>query len=140
MVQNLSGDVKIQAVEINSLVVSESSKELFSYEEKTELVNELAKQIQANGIYTPLAVAQQQNHYVVVDGVLRYLALKSLNLNSVECFVLNNVPESAEDFKVLIISFNLKSIPSPEEKKRIIIHYLRLNDSDKKLDGKTFEV
>ena len=38
MVTHLSGDVKIQAVEINTVVISESSRELFNYDEKQEFV------------------------------------------------------------------------------------------------------
>lgn len=138
MVQNLSGDVKIQAVEINTLVISESSRELFNYEAKQEFVTELANQIQSTGIYSPLVVYKKDEQYVIVDGVLRFLALQSLNLNKVNCIIQENYPTSTDEMKDRVISFNLKSTPSVEEKKRMIIHYLRL-ENENKLDGKTFE-
>ena len=138
MVQNLSGDVKIQAVEINTLVISESSRELFNYEAKQEFVTELANQIQSTGIYSPLVVYKKDEQYVIVDGVLRFLALQSLNLNEVNCIIQENYPTSTDEMKDRVISFNLKSTPSVEEKKRMIIHYLRL-ENENKLDGKTFE-
>ena len=139
MTNKTSKDQKIQALEINTLVISESSKELFNYEEKKEIITELAKQIQTTGIYSPLVVVKKQQHYVIVDGVIRFEALESLNLNLVNCFILEEEPTSSEQLKDLIISFNLKSTPSSEEKKRMIIHYLRLNEVADKLDGKTFE-
>ena len=138
MVTHLSGDVKIQAVEINTVVISESSRELFNYEAKQEFVSELANQIQSTGIYSPLVVYKKDEQYVIVDGVLRFFALQSLNLNSVNCIIQENQPASPEEMKDLVISFNLKSTPSVEEKKRMIIHYLRL-ENENKLDGKTFE-
>lgn len=138
MVKHLSGDVKIQAVEINTLVISESSRELFNYEAKQEFVTELANQIQSTGIYSPLVVYKKDEQYVIVDGVLRFLALQSLNLNEVNCIIQENYPTSTDEMKDRVISFNLKSTPSVEEKKRMIIHYLRL-ENENKLDGKTFE-
>ena len=131
-------DQKIQAVEINTVVISESSRELFNYDEKQEFVRELANQIQSTGIYSPLVVYKKDEQYVIVDGVLRFLALQSLNLNEVNCIIQENYPTSTDEMKDRVISFNLKSTPSVEEKKRMIIHYLRL-ENENKLDGKTFE-
>jgi DNA modification methylase len=139
MSQKVSGDQKIQAVEIQSLVISESSKELFNYEDKKDIVIELSKQIQTTGVYSPLVVMKKEHYYVILDGVLRFMALESLNLNLINCFVLDEAPASSEQVKDLIISFNLKSTPSIEEKKKMIVHYLRLEDESVKLDGKTFE-
>lgn len=133
------GNQKIQALEINTLVISESSRELFNYDEKQEIVTELAKQIKFSGVYSPLVVVRKENDFEIVDGVIRFLALQSLNLNLINCFIIDDLTQSSEQFKDLIISFNLKSTPTPEEKKRIITHYLRLNEEDTKLDGKTFE-
>ena len=138
MKTNLLLDQKIQAVEINTLVISESSRELFNYEAKQEFVTELANQIQSTGIYSPLVVYKKDEQYVIVDGVLRFLALQSLNLNEVNCIIQENYPTSTDEMKDRVISFNLKSTPSVEEKKRMIIHYLRL-ENENKLDGKTFE-
>lgn len=138
MKTNLLLDQKIQAVEINTLVISESSRELFNYEAKQEFVTELANQIHSNGIYSPLVVYKKDEQYVIVDGVLRFLALQSLNLNEVNCIIQENYPTSTDEMKDRVISFNLKSTPSVEEKKRMIIHYLRL-ENENKLDGKTFE-
>ena len=97
MVTHLSGDVKIQAVEINTVVISESSRELFNYDEKQEFVRELANQIQSTGIYSPLVVYKKDEQYVIVDGVLRFFALQSLNLNSVNCIIQENQPASPEE-------------------------------------------
>lgn len=138
MKTNLLLDQKIQAVEINTLVISESSRELFNYESKQEFVTELANQIQSTGIYSPLVIYKKDEQYVIVDGVLRFLALQSLNLNEVKCIIQENYPTSTDEMKDRVISFNLKSTPSVEEKKRMIIHYLRL-ENENKLDGKTFE-
>lgn len=138
MKAKFSENQKLQTVEINTVVISESSRELFNYETKQEFVSELANQIQSTGIYSPLVVYKKDEQYVIVDGVLRFLALQSLNLNEVNCIIQENHPASPDEMKDRVISFNLKSTPSVEEKKRMIIHYLRL-EGDNKLDGKTFE-
>jgi len=127
----------ITKLPIEEVEISNESKELFDYKKKSAIVNELKKTIETNGIYSPLFVFKKGTKYTIVDGVLRYLALKSLNFNEVDCVILDIKPTCSNGLKDLIIRYNIKSTPTTSEKIKMYAHLLRLDDDSK--HNKTFE-
>jgi DNA modification methylase len=128
----------ITKLPINQVEISNESKEIFDYEKKSATVSEIRKPISTTGIYPALFICRYQGKYIIVDGVLRYLALSSLNFNEIDCIILEAEPSSANELKDLIIRYNIKSVPTPSEKIKMFAHLLRLDD-DSKLDNQTFE-
>lgn len=75
------------------------------YDALQDEVKLLADSINENGLFYPIGVRESNGHYIVAVGRKRYLACKQLNLESIECAVLDVDDEQA---KVLHIHENLK--------------------------------
>ncbi|AZA78107.1 hypothetical protein EG347_11580 [Chryseobacterium sp. G0186] len=128
----------ITTIPTSQIQTSEGWEELFDKKGKSLFIKNLEDQIKKTGYYSPIVVFRIDNKYVIVDGVLRFWALLNLNLNQIDCIVLDNVPESKEEFKDRIIEYNLKSVPTIEERKRLLSHYLRIFDCQSELDESSY--
>lgn len=129
---------RVTKLQLSQLEIPEEWDKLFDRKEKKQFIQNLKKQIEKSGYCSPLVVFKLENKYVVVDGVLRFLAVQDLNLNEVDCIVLESTPNSKDEVKDWIIEFNLKSVPTLEERKRLLSHYLRIFDTESELDESTY--
>lgn len=102
--------------------------ELFNRKEKTQFIKNLELQIRKTGYCSAIVVFRLEHKYVIVDGVLRFLALQNLNLNEIDCIIIEKSPESSDELKDWIIEYNLKSVPTVEERKILLSHYFRIID------------
>lgn len=128
----------VTKLKLSQLEIPEEWDELFDRKEKKQFIKNLKKQIEKSGYCNPIVVFKFEDKYVIIDGVLRFLAVQDLNLNEVDCIILENCPNSKDEVKDWIIEFNLKSIPSLEERKRLLSHYLRVVDTESELDESTY--
>lgn len=128
----------VTRLKLSQLEIPVEWDELFEREEKKQFIINLKKQIEKSGYCNPVVVFKFEDKYVIVDGVLRFLALKDLNLNEVDCIILESSPNSKDEVKDWIIEFNLKSVPTIEERKRLLSHYLRVVDTESELDDSTY--
>ncbi|MDQ1160654.1 DNA modification methylase [Chryseobacterium sp. SORGH_AS 447] len=128
----------VTKLKLSQLEIPEEWDELFERKEKKQFIQNLKKQIEKSGYCNPIVVFKFEDKYVIVDGVLRFLAVQDLNLNEVDCIILDICPNSRDEVKDWIIEFNLKSVPSLEERKRLLSHYLRVIDTESELDESTY--
>ncbi|MDO3423973.1 DNA methyltransferase [Chryseobacterium sp. APV1] len=125
-------------LKLSQLEIPEEWDELFERKEKKQFIQNLKKQIEKSGYCNPIVVFKFEDKYVIIDSVLRFLAVQDLNLNEVDCIILESSPNSKDEVKDWIIEFNLKSVPSLEERKRLLAHYLRVIDTESELDESTY--
>ncbi|WP_267402205.1 MULTISPECIES: DNA methyltransferase [unclassified Chryseobacterium] len=128
----------VTKLQLSQLEIPEEWDELFDIKEKKQFIQNLRKQIEKSGYCNPIVVFKFEDKYIIVDGVLRFLAVQDLNLNEVDCIILDICPNSRDEVKDWIIEFNLKSVPTVEERKRLLSHYLRVVDSESELDESTY--
>lgn len=128
----------VTKLKLSQLEIPEEWDELFDRKEKKQFIQNLKKQIEKSGYCNPIVVFKFEDKYIIVDGVLRFLAVQDLNLNEVDCIILDICPNSSDEVKDWIIEFNLKSVPTVEERKRLLSHYLRVVDSESELDESTY--
>ncbi len=120
---------KVESIPTEMIEIPEGWYELFDESSKKDFINELKIQIEKNGYYTPLTVFQNGEKYVIVDGVLRFKALQSLDLNCINCIVIDFQPSSSEIIKDRIIELQMKSEYTSEDLLRIVNHYLRIGST-----------
>lgn len=128
----------VTKLQLSQLEIPEEWDELFDRKEKKQFIQNLRKQIEKSGYCNPIVVFKFEDKYVIIDGVLRFLAVQDLNLNEVDCIILDICPNSKDEVKDWIIEFNLKSVPTVEERKRLLSHYLRVVETESELDESTY--
>ncbi|GAA4149522.1 hypothetical protein GCM10022217_01550 [Chryseobacterium ginsenosidimutans] len=129
---------KVTKLSTSQIEIPEEWDELFERKEKSQFIKNLENQIRNTGYSSPIVVFKFEDKYVIVDGVLRFLALQNLNLNEIDCIILDNEPESKDEIKDWMIEFNLKSVPTIEERKKLLTHYLRIVNCESELDETTY--
>lgn len=120
----------VTKLSLTQIEIPEEWDELFDRKKKEQFIKKLQKQFVKTGCYVPLMVFQYDDKYIIVDGVLRFLALQDLNLNQIDCIIIEKTPNSKDQVKDLIIEFNLKSVPTIAERIRLLSHYLRVVECD----------
>ena len=126
---------KVEAIPTSLVEIPEEWNQLFTEDRKT-FIEELQKKIKKSKFYTPIIVFQCDGKYIIIDGVLRYKAIHGLELDHIDCFVLDIDPISADEVKDLIIEYKLRSEIDSKEIKKMIYHYLRIGH-EKDLNDET---
>lgn len=129
---------KVTKLSTSQLEIPKEWDELFNRKEKKQFIKNLENQIRKTGYCSPIVVFKSEDKYVIVDGVLRFVTIKNLDLNEIDCIILDNEPESKDELKDWIIELNLKSVPTIEERKKLLSHYLRIVDCESELDETTY--
>lgn len=117
---------KVEVIPTSLVEIPEEWNQLFT-EDRDDFIEELKKKIKKSKFYTPIIVFFFDGKYIIIDGVLRFKAIQSLDLDKIECFVLDIEPQSANEVKDLIIEYKLRSEINPIEMQRMIWHYLRID-------------
>lgn len=128
----------VTRLKLSQLEISKEWDELFERKEKKQFIKNLAKTIKKTGYCSPIVVVKSEDKYIIVDGALRFLALQDLNLNEVDCIIIDKSPESSDVLKDWIIEFNINSVPTIEERKRLLSHYLRIVGTESEMDESTY--
>ena len=117
-----AADSICQTISLKNLIVSNESKNLYDYDSKKDFIKSLSQSISEIGQPDPILVAKlPDNKFVIINGVLRFYASKSLNLKTINAIVCDE--EFTEDFTLMdyIIHTNIQKEKSNQEKKNEII-------------------
>jgi len=128
----------VTRLKLSQLEISKEWDELFERKEKKLFITNLAKTIKKTGYCSPIVVMKSDDKYIIIDGVLRFLALQDLNLNEVDCIIIDKLPKSSDIFKDWIIEFNINSVPTIAERRRLLSHYFRIIATESELDESTY--
>lgn len=91
-------------------------------EEKDETINDLVESIKANGLLQPLAVRELSNgKYEILAGHRRFEALKQLNIDFVECNVLEDVIDTTDVLRIQLAE-------NIQRKNMSAVEYVRIFD------------
>ncbi|KNB62896.1 DNA methyltransferase [Chryseobacterium sp. Hurlbut01] len=118
----------VTRLQLSQLEIPKEWDQFFNRKEKREFIKNLKRQIKKSRYCTPMTVLKFEDKYIIVDGVLRFLALQDLNLNEADCIILEKFPESSDELKDWIIEYNIKSVPTVDDLIRLLRHYLRNTD------------
>ena len=77
----------ILRINIEDVVISKLTESLYDYADRKNEIKALAESISQIRQQQPITVVRDGLKYAVLDGVLRYLAIKSLNLNEINAIV-----------------------------------------------------
>lgn len=128
---------KITKLSVGQINIPEEWNQLFDIEEKTRAMLRLQHLIVTSGFYNPIIICKVNGKYSIVDGVLRFKVLIGLSVQEIDCIIIDKEPDSSDILKDWIIECNFKSLPTQEEQKKFLIHYLRIGKEDE-LDGLNF--
>lgn len=121
----------IQKININDVIVSETTKKLYDYSNRESEINSLMESISTLGQLQPIEVLRDGSKYINLDGVLRQMAMNRLNLNEIDAIVCENVVSDEFSLADLIIHHQIRKQKSDAEKLNEVKALLRI-DSDNK--------
>lgn len=106
---NFLEGAKLKEIELKSIVVKDQVRTKFN----ESSIQELAANIEANGLIQPLVVHKEKNKYVLICGERRFRAMSSIDVDSAPCFVLED--KTADE---------LMAIQFSENSSREALHYV----------------
>lgn len=118
-------------ININDVVVSNLSKSLYDYSNRENEINTLVESISSIGQQQPITVVKKGSKYVVIDGVLRLLSMKRLNLNEIDSIVCEFVTTDEFSLSDLIIHHQIRKQKTNIEKLNEVRVLLRIDSHDK---------
>ena len=128
-----TADSICQTISLENLIISNESKNLYDYDSKKDIVKSLIDSISDIGQQEPIIVLALENgKFLIINGVLRFIALKSLNINTINAVIYDKT--FTEDFTLMdyIIHTNIRKEKSNQEKKNEISWLLRVNENQGK--------
>lgn len=120
-----------QKINISDVVISNVSQTLYDYSNRDSEFDAVKESISTFGQLQPITVARYGSQYVVIDGVLRLLVLKYLNLNEIDAIVCDFVISNESSLSDLIIHHHIRKRRTPNERLNEIKSLLRVNTSTK---------
>jgi DNA modification methylase len=119
----------ILRINISDVVVSKLTNALYDYSNRESEITALVESISQIGQQQPITVIRNAEKYTIIDGVLRLMAMKRLNLNEIDAIVTDFI--STNEFSVadLIIHHQLRKEKTVIEKLNEVKTILR-TDSD----------
>ena len=117
----------ILRINIKDVVVSNLTEALYDSSDRENEIIALAKSISQIGQQQPITVVRDGSKYAVLDGVLRYLAMKSLNLNEINAIVCDFPTTNEISLSDLIIHHQLRKQNSAKEKLNEVRTLLRID-------------
>jgi DNA modification methylase len=117
----------ILRINIKDVVVSNLTEALYDSSDRENEIIALAKSISQIGQQQPIAVVRDGLKYAVLDGVLRYLAVKSLNLNEINAILCDFPTTNEFSLSDLIIHHQLRKQNSAIEKLNEVRTLLRID-------------
>ena len=118
-------------ININDVVVSNLSKTLYDYSNRENEINTLVESISTIGQQQPITVVKKGSKYVVIDGVLRLLSMKRLNLNEIDSIVCEFVTTDEFSLSDLIIHHQIRKHKTNIEKLNEVKTLLRIDSEEK---------
>ena len=115
-----------QKVEISKIEISKEIEKIYEYQNRKFEIKTLKNSIKEFGQLQPISVIYRNGKYLIIDGVLRYIAFKNLKLNFIEVIVSETPEMSDDDFTDFVIQNQIKKVKSSKEKVNEVIHTLRI--------------
>lgn len=118
-------------ININDVVVSNLTETLYDYSNREYEIQTLIESISTIGQQQPITVVRDGSKYVVIDGVLRFLSMKRLNLNEIDSIVCEFVTTDEFSLSDLIIHHQIRKQKTNIEKLNEVKTLLRINSNYK---------
>lgn len=117
-----------QGIKIEEVVISEVTNKLYDYTNHEAEIEALKQSISEIGQKEPIVVIKQADRFPIIDGVLRLMAMKRLNLNEITAIVTPFVPTEHFTLADFIIHHHIRKEKTDGEKKNEIRTLLRIDE------------
>lgn len=130
MKHSLNNESVNQKININNVEVSDLTKNLYDYSHRSSEISSLEESISLIGQQQPITVIKNGTKYLIIDGVLRFEAMKRLSLNEVDGIVCEFTESNEFSLSDLIIHQQISKQKSGKEKLNEIRTLLRVENTD----------
>ena len=120
----------IQKIRIAEVVISEVTYKLYDYSNRNVEIGALMQSISEIGQKEPIILAKLGDQYTMVDGVLRLMAMKSLNLNEIDAIVSTFEPTDQFSLADFIIHHHIRKEKTLVEKANEVRTLLRIDEEN----------
>ncbi len=117
-------------IRIEEVVISDITRKLYDYANRDSEIESLKESIALIGQQQPITVIKDGQFYVIIDGVLRYEAVKRLNLNEIDALLNDDIIDNEFSLSDLIIHNQIHKDKTIQEKLNEIRSILRLDQDD----------
>ena len=117
----------IEKIKVENIEVSTISEKIYDYSNRQSEINSLTQSIKEIGLREPIIVVPNGIKYIIIDGVLRFYSVKNLNLNEINCIVVDFVPTREFSMVDFIIHHQIRKEKTSQEKENEIREILRIN-------------
>ena len=94
--------MEVENIEITKMYVSNvNARKTLSSEDDETGINDLANDINTNGLINPVTVRLNNDKYEIIAGQRRFLAMKLLNKKHIPCNILNVNTQKAEEISLV---------------------------------------
>ena len=121
----------IQKIRVEEIVISEATRKLYEYSNREHEINTLVESIYEIGQQQPIIVLYVDRKPVIIDGVLRYEAIKRLEINEVDAIISDFVPSDQLSLIEFIIHHHLRKEKTLTEKLNEVRSLLRIESDNK---------
>lgn len=126
-----NSELNIIKIKVENIEVSTISEKIYDYSNRQSEIRSLEQSIKKIGQREPIVVIPNGIKYIILDGVLRFYSIKNLNLNEVDCIVVDFIPTTVFTLTDFIIHLQIRKEKFPHEKKNEIREILRIDKSEK---------
>lgn len=119
-----------QTIGIESVVISEVTNKLYNYAHHEAEIEALMESISEIGQKEPIVVIKEADKYIIIDGVLRLMAMNRLNLNEIAAIISPFEPTEQTSFADFIIHHHIRKEKTDGEKKNEIRTLLRIDEEN----------
>jgi hypothetical protein len=115
---------------INDVEISYSTNALYNYFNRNPEIEVLMESIKEIGQQQPIIVIQKDDKYIVIDGVLRFLAMIRLDLKMINVLISDFDPTNEFSLSDLFIHNQIQKVKKEDEKLNEIKTILRICSED----------
>lgn len=119
-----------QTISTESVVISEVTNKLYDYTHHEAEIEALMESISEIGQKEPIVVIKEADKYIIIDGVLRLMAMNRLNLNEIAAIISPFEPTEQTSFADFIIHHHIRKEKTDGEKKNEIRTLLRIDEEN----------
>ena len=117
-------------VSVEDLVVSTITENIYDYSNRKSEISSLERSIKEIGLREPIIVIPNGIKYIIIDGVLRYNAVKNLKIKEVDVIVSEFEPSKEFTLTDFIIHHQIHKQKTSKEKENEIREILRIDKSE----------
>lgn len=117
-----------QKIEISKIETSKEIEKIYDYSNRESEIKTLENSIKEFGQLQPITVVYKNGKYLITDGVLRFKAIKNLNLDYIEVIIIQYIETDQTDFTDFIIHNQIKKVKTSKEKLNEVIYTLRIEE------------